>query len=551
MLDVKVVTWPRGEDSLFMPVIAGLLAGRGQTLPPPALRDDGAEPVDIPAGTRLVVEYEEFCDAAAMRFVAAGETAEGTAGGTAGDVDAFLRFASADFAAHRDFMLAWGDHEASDGRIVVPRAALRADPGSWLAWISGTLDPALLLHGAALEEACDHVRRHAADPAPAVLAKLDAGLIDKLHRIKMDRETVSGVFLEVLGRPPRDEGILRFQAMPDTQALRTALMDSAEYRKRQSMAVPATAIPDATAREPSTSPALHVMPQDAGFPSFEAVAPEVLRTEAFLRASRKLKTPLGWPRAQVFVSRKARVIYCPIGKVACTFLKKQMVRISDVAHADVLPDDVARLTDNALTGLQLSDYPEAEALAMIADPEMLRFAVLRDPADRLLSAYVEKFVIGRTDLGNIVHTRSIVAAVQGNDEPDFAHGISFRQFVLAISFAPAETLDPHWRPQVHYLSGINWDRLFALEQIDTVVDLLEARSGVRLPRQPQNVTHSGSGTDHSGASDLLPAEIMAQPRIGKASFFDPDLTTIIQTCYAKDADLHRAALAHPQTETLG
>jgi len=232
MLDVKVVTWPRGEDSLFMPVIADLLAGRGQTLPPPALRDDGAEPVDIPAGTRLIVEYEEFCDAAAMRFVAAGEAAGGTAGGTAGDVDAFLRFASADFAAHRDFMLAFGDHEAPDGRIVVPRAALRADPGPWLAWISGTLDPALLLHGAALEEACHHVRRHAVAPAPAVLAKLDVSMIDQLHRITMDRETVCRVFLEVFGRPPRDDGILRFQTMADAEALRTALMASEEYRRR-------------------------------------------------------------------------------------------------------------------------------------------------------------------------------------------------------------------------------------------------------------------------------------------------------------------------------
>ena len=402
MLDVKVVTWPRGEDSLFMPVIAGLLAGRGQTLPPPALRDDGAEPVDILVGTRLIVEYEEFCYAAAMRFVAAGGAAKGTAGGnpvesldgspdgSPEDVDAFLRFASADFAAHRDFMLAWGDHEAPDGRIVVPRAALRADPGPWLAWISGMLDPALLLHGAALEEACDHVRRHAVAPAPAVLAKLDVSLIDQLHRITMDRETVSGVFLEVLGRPPRDEGILRFQAMPDTEALRTALMDSAEYQTRKALRGDGDAPP---ATEAEVQLAYRLLLGRDGSP---AEVQRMLMSGASVTRLRAVFLNAGefGDRLRQFHAGSSRlpvIVHLHIPKNAGTSLTKMIA-------AQFRPEQLAPLGDDGATAL--AALPPARRVALrfvfghlqhgvaarLGRP-VLHVCTLRRPGPRILSYY--------------------------------------------------------------------------------------------------------------------------------------------------------------------
>jgi len=244
-----------------------------------------------------------------------------------------------------------------------------------------------------------------------------------------------------------------------------------------------------------------------------------------------------WPLRQVFVSQRAKVIYCPIGKVACSFLKQQMVRISDVENPDWILQDVHFRTDHSYTGLHLKDYTPQEALSIISSPEMFRFAVLREPGARLLSAYMEKFVINRTMPNNIFHTRSVVEPVQralGRTDPDFEHGVTFRQFITEVTSRPPRELDPHWRPQCLYLEGISYDRIYDFEEIDEVVSMLEARSGRRLPRQPSNVTGSGLGRFQPGAADLLPSQIEAIGQISHESFLQDDLQKAIKEYYQAD-----------------
>jgi hypothetical protein len=69
------------------------------------------------------------------------------------------------------------------------------------------------------------------------------------------------------------------------------------------------------------------------------------------------------------------------------------------------------------------------------------------------------------------------------------------------------------------------------------VDELKARSGVSLPRQPANGTGSGHGELHRGAADLLPAELLALPRLSKASFFDEPLEEAVSAYCRRDKNL--------------
>lgn len=261
------------------------------------------------------------------------------------------------------------------------------------------------------------------------------------------------------------------------------------------------------------------------------------RSAEFQRSHRALKTRIGWPLAQVFVSKPARVIYCPIGKNACTFLKSEIASTAGLPHTGYMQRDIHFITDHVRTGLQLSDYTEDQIERLINARQYFKFAVLREPADRLLSAYIEKFVMGRNEAANIHHTKSVVApvqSVQGLMPPDFDRGITFRQFVEFIARANSEKLDPHWRPQAHYLAGIAYDRLFRIDQLDALMDILEDRSGMSLGRQARNVTGSGKGTAREGAMDLLPARIAAMPRVAKASFFDDDLQALVRQVFADD-----------------
>lgn len=266
----------------------------------------------------------------------------------------------------------------------------------------------------------------------------------------------------------------------------------------------------------------------------------ILASEEFRAGALARKTSLGWPLDQVFVSRAAGVIYCPIGKNACSYLKSLMLHLSDHPHAAVIAQNVHLLTDYVRTGLQLSDYEEGEVAAMIADPGILKVAVLRDSRDRLLSAYTEKLMLNRLAVGNIHHARSVVRPAQarrGVAAPDFDRGITFRDFVEQVTRDPRATLDPHWRPQHLYLQGIAYDRLYRFDAIDALVDDLEARAGRALPRQPRNVTGSGRGPLRPGAMDLLPAELAAGPRLDRESYFDEGLDRAIAAFFAADEAL--------------
>ncbi len=497
----KATVWPAGDRSL---VLRALSHATGKDFAPDAAK---------------IVEYEDFPIAVIRRF--GGTVSRGGEDSMA----AFRRFASEDFSRFLAFQALWSG-KAEDGCLVVSRAALRADPEAWLTRALALLAPDLIADKAAtrkaLARATAWLDRH---PAPALdsFAHYDAGLFDLLGRLNLKRAQVQTIFGKVMERDISEAAILPFQTQESPAALRKTLMSTQEYQRAQRLR-------DGTATD---------------FKTYDQEPPEVVAHAKFHDHEILRKTRLGWPRSQLFVSRDAKLIYCPIGKVACSFLKSQMVRISDLAHSDLILSSIHAMTDRVVTGVQLSDYSHAEAEAFLADPEMVRFAVLRDPRDRVLSAYVEKLFMGRTNAGNISHARELITSVQakqGLTRPDFERGITFRDFVTEIVGTDPALLDTHWRPQSLYLEGVSYDRIFGLHQIDEVVDLLEARSGKTLPRQPQNVTGSGKGKLHPGAADLLPGALDDLPRLDAESFFDPEIDAMIRTYFADDFRLFEQTL---------
>lgn len=271
--------------------------------------------------------------------------------------------------------------------------------------------------------------------------------------------------------------------------------------------------------------------------SFDLLISNLFWSAEFQQSPRSKKSGLGWPEAQYFVARDKKVIYCPIRKVACSFLKGAMVDLSEHPQKNILKRSIHMLTDHVRTGMQLSDYNEDDAAAMINDPEMLRFAVLRDPAHRLLSGYLEKFVVNRLESNNVkYHTTSVVTPVQtrkGMEQIDFDLGITFRDYVEFITEQDPATLDPHWRPQSLYLADYDWE-LYTLDMLDELVARLTALSGVKLDNMQLNKTDSGNGEAIDGADTMLPAEIETIGGIAASSFITPDLDEKIKAFFADD-----------------
>ncbi len=251
-----------------------------------------------------------------------------------------------------------------------------------------------------------------------------------------------------------------------------------------------------------------------------------------------------WPAMQAMVLPRLKLLYLPIAKCACTSLKSLAVRLSDLTEAekaDILGEVHGR-TDGRRTGLQLKDHDEAAARAFLAAPGWMRVAVVRDPFDRLVSAYLEKFVIRRENKG--VTTAPVVAAIQGvaPEEADLARGVRFAEFLEFVLSEPPDRLDPHWCPQILSFAHIDVTDLYAIEHLPRLAADLSAHTGQPVAIGAENRKRVAPSRVVAGAAGLWPEEIDDPSSLRPESFFDAESRARVADAYAADLTLHRAAL---------
>ncbi len=251
------------------------------------------------------------------------------------------------------------------------------------------------------------------------------------------------------------------------------------------------------------------------------------------------KNGLGWPHAAVLALHNHKLLYCPIGKNACTSLKRLMVSLSDIAHRPLfLIRDVHRGLDDHRTGLKLLDLEIDAARRIMESPDYYKFAVARDPVSRLASAYLEMFVVHRMRRPNRYHTGPVVAAVHRTGRPDFRRGITFAQFVRYVTAQDPRGLDPHWKPQSLYLEGIRYDRIYRMDELETLCRDLESRVGHPVRLEKTNVIEAPRVSLVPGAAHRYPGELVAPRSIDKQSLLDDDLAAAITRYYAEDFKLY-------------
>ncbi len=178
---------------------------------------------------------------------------------------------------------------------------------------------------------------------------------------------------------------------------------------------------------------------------------------------------------------------------------------------------------------------------IVHDPEWFRIAVIRNPYNRLVSAFVDKFC------GHDVTKRWVRKVLKTVNSRD-AHGtfeISFVQFVEYLESRDIDRENPHWRRQTYILNGIKFERVVELRNMAHAFPDIERELGlsttVDFLSQRQSKSY-GNRTDRSFVGNFSNNELIEHRRKtnrfpSKAQFYNDELRARVRNIYQADFEM--------------
>ncbi|WP_218588594.1 sulfotransferase family 2 domain-containing protein [Marivita hallyeonensis] len=237
-----------------------------------------------------------------------------------------------------------------------------------------------------------------------------------------------------------------------------------------------------------------------------------------------------------------KLIYLPIAKNACSSTKRLVASLGGLTPEN--GQDIHYMLDKNNTGLQFKDRKTEDLTRAFAARDWMRFIIFRDPMDRLVSAYVEKFVNNRTYPDQWATCRHVIETVFEKRDPtpeDYAHGVTFREFAEYILAHDPQQLDSHWQPQTFYMGHVPLTHMYDVKALDQFEQDLRDHIGadITLPRMNVSRETETDLTDLPTAVDLLPADLPDAKSLSLHSFLPEDLRARLMEFYAADVSIYR------------
>jgi len=192
--------------------------------------------------------------------------------------------------------------------------------------------------------------------------------------------------------------------------------------------------------------------------------------------NQQLNIPANW-----IVNQNYKFIYCPIPKAASSSMLNLVLLLSDLEKKDKILQEGGKMIRTCVAShLQISSLNVSIVEDILADPDYFTFTVVRNPWSRLVSAYLDKFVINKNTA--ISSTREIEKKIykQQGKRPDYKRSITFRQFVDYVSNTEDSSLNPHWRSQHTFLSDFKFDYIGHLETLDRDFEYIKKRLSIDI-----------------------------------------------------------------------
>ena len=213
-------------------------------------------------------------------------------------------------------------------------------------------------------------------------------------------------------------------------------------------------------------------------------------TRAYVKA-------MGWRSVNLHthISLVNRYVYIEVPKAGCGTMK---ATLGGMEAARQSPAAVLRIQENPHDRSKATPFVKPFQLP----PDLLedalrgrkwtRFTVVREPASRLLSGYLEKIRQGLQQSDPILD-----ALRERGGAPELAKDISFADFIEVVSSQDSREQDPHWRRQVDQIGYgiIDYDAVIHLEELDASWDRVASLTGVAGLQEQfycRNSTKAGS-----------------------------------------------------------
>ena len=254
-----------------------------------------------------------------------------------------------------------------------------------------------------------------------------------------------------------------------------------------------------------------------------------------------------WPSGQVLICESRSLMYVSIPGPADPAVRRMMLACSAVPHRDAaLGLGLGRVLSNFNTGLMLRDHSQARVDELLADRQLLRFALLQDPITRLLDVYVQKFAQQRADLARTPRLAALVRVFHADASTPLEDSISFREFVTGILGQKPHEQHPLWARQSLYLEAVGGcDRLYRQDRIEVLRSDLEQLRGI-TGQFPETKTGTCPGAAHAAKSVLSDGEyadcrahaLPSDTSVWRDRLVDERLAEQILSYYAQDCDLY-------------
>ena len=211
----------------------------------------------------------------------------------------------------------------------------------------------------------------------------------------------------------------------------------------------------------------------------------------------------------MYIDTRHKLLFCLPAKAGCTTWKT--ILVDNIRKKPFIQPPVYLHHQPLLESygiVQLSKYNQAQRAEILKT--FYKVLVVRHPLDRLVSAYVDKFVMNEGKNLKTVYGGAILKLFHPNastEAIDKGEGVTFPDF---INFILSGHMDPHWKP-IHSMCHpclIRYDRVVKLEtQFADALEIIREHLG---PHHRGVRTHTNQATGGAMASATTRGKLLLQ-----------------------------------------